>query len=348
MPFERPILPAQIDRARNDLLSRLGLEEVLRRSDMEAYARVIAGEVHGLYGYADYIARNVIIDTADTDYLDRFASIWLTVPRKAATPATGSVTMTTAVGAFIPAGTILVALDGANYETAADATAAGSSTVIAVNAAVAGEAGNREAGQTLSLISPVSGVQPAGVAGEISGGSDTEDDDSLRARLIARIQQPPHGGSADDYHTWALEVPGVTRAWVFPGEMGVGTVTVRFVRDDDVSPIPDSGEVAAVQAYIDALRPVTAQVYVVAPVAIDIDFTIDLSPDTAPIRAAVEAELMDFLRREGAPGATLYRSRMIESISSAAGEFSHVMSVPAADIVLTSSQIPILGTITWL
>jgi uncharacterized phage protein gp47/JayE len=81
----------------------------------------------------------------------------------------------------------------------------------------------------------------------VADGSDEESTDELRARLLARLQNPPHGGNATDYEAWAKEVSGVTRAWSYPLELGAGTVTVRFVRDDDASPIPDAGEVAAVQ-----------------------------------------------------------------------------------------------------
>jgi hypothetical protein len=43
---------------------------------------------------------------------------------------------------------------------------------------------------------------------------------------------------------------------VYPNELGLGTVVVRFVRDLDVGSIfPDAGEVAAVQAKLDAERP---------------------------------------------------------------------------------------------
>lgn len=347
MPFERPALAEQIDRSRNDLLTRLGVDESLRRADKEAYARVIGGAVHGLYGFIDYISRQIIPDTADTEHLDRWASIW-GVPRKAAAAATGQVTFSTTVGAFIPTGTLLKAVDGVDYQTTADATAVSSSTVAAIQAVDAGAAGNRLTGQSLTLVSPISGVQSVAVAGELSGGADIETDDSLRARLISRIQQPPHGGAEHDYIAWALEVAGVTRAWVFPQEMGVGTVTVRFVRDNDVSPIPDSGEVQAVQDYIEARRPVTAQVYVVAPLTYSVNLTIDLNPDTTAIRNAVQAELIDFFRREGAPGSTLYLSRIREAISSAAGEFSHALTAPVADIVLADNQVAQLGTITWL
>ena len=68
-------------------------------------------------------------------------------------------------------------------------------------------------------------------AGGLAAGSDAETDESLRARVLRRIQKPPQGGAGYDYVAWALEVPGVTRAWVYPAEMGLGTVTVRFVRD---------------------------------------------------------------------------------------------------------------------
>ena len=56
-------------------------------------------------------------------------------------------------------------------------------------------------------------------------------------------------GDNDDYVAWATEVPGVTRAWCSPNGMGAGTVVVRFVRDDDDDPIPDSGERVSPGAY---------------------------------------------------------------------------------------------------
>ncbi len=347
MPFNRPALSEQIDRSRNDLLSRLGVDESLRRADKEAYARVIGGEVHGLYGFMDYISRQIIPDSADTDHLERWAGVW-GVPRLQAAAATGVVTFTTTDGAFIPQGTVIKSVDSVDYETAADVTAVGLTADANIVAVTSGAAGNRTAGQSLTLISPISGVQAIAIAGELSGGADIEDDDSLRARLLTRIQQPPHGGSASDYEVWALEVPGVTRAWVFPAEMGLGTVTVRFARDDDASPIPDAGEVTAVQDYVNARRPVTAQVYVVAPVLHSVDLTIDITPDTTPIRDAITAELEDFFRREGAPGSTIYLSRIREAISSAQGEFNHDLTVPAADIVLGATELAQLGTITWL
>lgn len=347
MPFSRPTLQTLTDQARLDLLARLGQDDPLRRSDAEAYARVLGGALHGLYGFIDYVSRQILPDTADIDELLRWCSLY-NIIRKPAAKAIGTATFVTTPGAVIPLGTIVKALDGEEYETLIDGIAVTTSLILDIRAIDAGAAGNRLAGQPLTLITPLAGVQSIATASLLSAGADIESIDSLRARLIFRIQQPPHGGAAADYVTWALAVPGVTRAWVSPLEMGPGTVTLRFVRDDDVSPLPDPAEVAAVQAYIDSVRPVTAQAYVVAPVAQPIDFSIQLFPNTSDIRAGVTAAIQDFIRVEAVPGGTLYRSRLIEAISSAVGENHHVMSVPAADVTSTSNQLAQLGTITWL
>jgi uncharacterized phage protein gp47/JayE len=346
--FSRPSLADIIQRVRNDVLSRLSTDDVLRRADAEVYARVMGGVAHGLYGFIEWLSDQVIYDTAELEYLERWCSIW-GISRKAAAVATGSITFTVQAGSVIPSGTLLQALDGVQYQTTEDAVIAAPTATASVSAVVAAAAGNRATGQSLSLVSPVVGVQTTATAGELSGGADIETDDALRARLLARIQQPPHGGASYDYIAWALEVSGVTRAWVYPAELGLGTVTVRFVRDLDATPIPDAGEVAAVQAFIDVRRPVTAQVTVVAPAAVPINFQIQgLTPSNATVQAAVQAELQDLLLRESVPGGTILLSHIRAAISAAAGETDYVLVSPAANVTNTTGNMSTMGTITWL
>ncbi|MCG3177411.1 MAG: hypothetical protein MOGMAGMI_02385 [Candidatus Omnitrophica bacterium] len=350
MPFSRPDLATLINRAEADIETRLpGADARLRRSNLNVLARVHSGAAHGLYGYLEWIARQVIIDTADGDMLERHASIW-GVARKAASPGVGNVTVTGTNGAIVPADSTLARSDGAQYTTDVEATISGGTATIAVTAVEGGQAGNASAASSLSFDTPIAGVSATATVavGGLTGGADIEADEDLRARLLARIQQPPHGGASYDYVAWALEVPGVTRAWVYPAELGLGTVTVRFVRDDDASPIPDAGEVTAVQDYIDSVRPVTADVTVVAPIAVPLNFTIDLTPDTAAIRAAVEAELRDLLLREAEPGATILLSHIREAVSLASGENDHILTVPAANVTHAVGEMATFGTITWL
>ncbi|ABE45632.1 baseplate J/gp47 family protein [Polaromonas sp. JS666] len=351
MAFTRPSLLQIIERNIADIETRLpGTDARLRRSNLNVIARMLAGAVHGLYGVLDYLSRQVIIDTADAEYLSRWASIW-GVNRKAAARAIGPVTFTGLTGSTVPAGTVLSRADGAEFTVDADATLVAGTATGQLTASVAGAAGNTAAVSALTFVTPVAGVNTGAVvaAGGLVNGSDTEDDASLRERLLARIQETPQGGADFDYVNWAKAVAGVTDAWCYPQELGPGSVTVRFMRyDDTVTGIPDAAEVAAVQAYIDARRPVTAAVTVVAPVAVPLNFTITLTPNTLLVKNAVQAELTDLIRREAVPGGTLLLSHIREAISLAAGETNYVMTVPAADVVLTTGQITTFGAITWL
>ena len=348
--FSRPTLAALVERIRTDVLSRLVSDDALRRTEAEVYSRALAGAVHGLYGYVEWAAKQIIYDTADEEYLVRWASIWK-VLRKVAVAATGDVTFSVQVGAVIPVGTLLQALDGVQYATTAEVTAISTSAVALVAAVEPAAAGNRAAGQTLNLVSPVAGVQTLATAGLLSGGADVETIDSLRDRFLTRIQQPPQGGAKHDYEAWAIEVPGVTRAWVYPQELAANGVTVRFVRDNDgtgAAIIPSAPEVATVQAYIEERAPVTADVTVVAPNAVPLDFVFtDLVPDTTAVRAAVSAELQDLLRRKAVPGGTLLLSQIRAAISAAAGEENYVLASPSADVTNTTGNMSTMGTITW-
>lgn len=349
MPFERPSLQALIERAASDIEARLpGTDARLRRSNLNVLARVHAGGLHGLYGYLAYMALQVMPDTAEAAYLERWASIW-GVLRLPAAYAEGDVKVFGAEGAVLPAGAVLQRADGTQYITTSDATILAGFAVVHVEASAPGTGGNADPGVQLVQTQPVAGidsdaeVQPSG----ISGGTEAENDGALRGRLLSRIQAPPHGGNAADYVGWAREVPGVTRAWCDPLENGPGTVVVRFVRDDDVDFIPSAGEVADVQTHIDDLRPVTANVTVVAPTAVPLDMTITLVPNTAAVRAAVEAELADAIRRDSQPGGTILVSHLREAISVAAGETNHVLTSPAADVTHSTGEIATLGSITW-
>lgn len=348
MAFNRPALTELVNRILAGIRSRLTTEE-MRRSDAEVYARELAGASHGLHGHIDFLAQQILPDTAEAEYLDRMASLWLDQVRKAASAAVGSVTLSGVSGTLCPAGSVLVRADGAEYTTDADVSIAGGVATVAITATVAGVASNDISGTELTFSTPITGINSSATvtAAALTGGADIEADAALAARISARMKEPPHGGARFDYVTWALEVAGVTRAWVYPQELGIGTVTVRFVRDDDASIIPDAAEVTAVQDYIDARRPVTAQLTVVAPIAVALNFTIAVTPNTAAVKAAVEAELTDLLRREAEPGGTILLSHIREAISIAAGETNYTMTAPAADVTHTTGQMATMGTITW-
>lgn len=351
MSFAVPDLATLIDRIAGDIQSRLpGTDARLRRNLLTVLGRAEAGAAKGLYGHQAWIARQIIVDTAESAWLERWASVWGIV-RKAASAATGSATFTGTVGATLPAGTLVARSDGAEFAVDADAAVGADGTVsAALTAQTPGAAGDTDANSTLALVSPVAGIDPDATvdAAAIGGGADLETDAALRARLLSRIQQPPRGGANGDYENWALAVAGVTRVWVTANELGLGTVVVRFVTDDAPGGlIPDAATVQAVADYIDPLRPITADVTVLAPVADALDLTIQLTPNTPDVRTAVEAEIAALLLREAVPGGTILRSHIEEAISIAAGETDHHLLSPLVDVTHGAGHIAVPGTYTW-
>lgn len=349
MPVERDTLPQLIERGAAEFESRLpGVLTRVRNSIIGVINRVLAGGLSALQKYIEYKSEQWWPDHADAENLPDHGARW-GKNRLPAAPATGTVQFSGANGSAIDLGTVVQRSDGVQYATTAAGAIAAGIANIAVQATEAGQLGNAVIGTSLTLTSPIPGVNAVVTAQTaLAGGADVEGIEAWRARILSRIRKPPQGGADYDYEAWALDVPGVTRAWPYPGEQGPGTVVLRFVRDDDASIIPDAGEVAAVQAAIDAVRPVTATTYVLAPIATPQNFSIQLIPDTAATRAAVQAELLALYRREARPGGIMLISHQREAISTSAGETDHVLSVPAANQVHATGQLPTLGVITWL
>lgn len=361
MPFSIPTLPELIARIEQSLATRLGVElPQIRRTNAGVFARVESEAAFTLVEYQRWISQQPIYDTAEAEIMARWASIW-GIDRVGASAAAGDVVFTGTNGTVIPAGTLLQRADGVEYTTDAEATIAAGTATVAVSASAPGAAGNADAAEILDMVSPVAGADSrATVDSGLVGGADAESDDSLRSRLLDRIRTPPHGGNAADYRKWTLETEGVTVArrgpnagdelvWVYPLELGIGTVTVRFMVDDGAGfmRVPTAPEVALVQAHIDSVRPVTADVTVVAPVAEALDIEIALTPDTTAVRAAVEAEIRDLLLREAEPGGTILISHLREAVSIAADETDNAFVSPSADVTHTTGRIAMPGTYTW-
>lgn len=354
MPFARPSLAELVERIEAELSSRLGVGPLQDRGPLRAIGRVFAGIEHALHGHLDFVADQVVPLNAEGEVLERWADLY-GLERLPATKATGDVTFSGTNGSSVGVGVLLTRPDGAKFRTTESGIVAGGTLTLEVQAEVAGAAGNTAATTALSLSTPIAGITAAVVAaGGLVGGEDRESDEELRDRLRDTVSDRPQGGSVADYKAWTLEVGGVTRVWVFPGFLGLGTVGITFAVDDDPSgPVPSAPQVAAVQARIDDptrrdSRPVTADVTVFAAVATPVDFTIELTPDTQAVRDAVEANLRDLIFRDAAPGGTLLLSRIREAISTAAGEEDHELTVPSADVDFDTGELPTLGTITWV
>lgn len=350
MPFTVPTLKQIRSRVRDDVTSRLpGADAAVPNSNLRVIAEANSGLALLQHAYLQWIGRQLMADTAEEEWLERHANLWLLRGRKPATFAAGTVTLTGTAGTPVPAGTAL--LYGSHlYETVAPITVGEAATAVDVEAVTAGAAPSLETGGTLRLKTALAGINPVATVTATTPGIDEESDDDLRLRVLDRMRKPPMGGDADDYVAWTLEVPGVTRAWVAPREMGVGTVTLRFMMDDlRAGGFPSSDDLDIVAAYLDTVRPVTVKdLFVVAPIAEPINLAIgNLSIDTTAVRAGIAASVADMLRRRAAPGQTIWRSWVSEAISTASGEDHHDLTFDN-HVMPSPGHIAVPGVITYV
>lgn len=363
MAFQRPTLDQLIERVKTDIKGGLNLVNVARRSFINVISRAIAGMAHLLYSYLTWISKQVFPDTAELEYLERWASIW-GVTRSESTFAELNIIITGSETGVVPAGTVYQREDGFQYTLDAEIIiGAGGSETGKVIASESGSNGDLDIGTVITLLSPIANVDSeATVDSVVVDADDAESDDSLRARLINRLQLPPLGGSANDYIQWALAVPGVTRAWVLPLYLGAGTVGVSFVTDNDDPIIPSPAKVDEVQDYIDFLKPVTALVTVFAPTEAPMDLVIKIKPNTTEVQDNITAELEDLVKRDATlagsykgPGETndgsILLSKIRQAISIAVGledfEIDTINGQTPANVIPAQGELITLGTITW-
>lgn len=352
MAFDRPTLDQLITRTTDDVSSRVtgNTGNVLRRSVLGVLARVFAGLAHLLHGHLDWLSRQLFPDTAEAENLERWAAVW-GVSRNAATFATGTVIFTGVEGAAVPTNTLVALSDGQRYGVVTGGVISGGSVELSVTAIEAGLAGNVEAGVTVSIVGGLVDIDTAATVGSdgMTGGLDAETDDGLRERLLTRVQQPPAGGAKHDYDAWAKEVTGVKRVWVYPERSGVGTVVVGVEGEVRTGThLAETSLIDAVQAHIDEMRPVTAQVGVFPPIIQPLNVTVSVTPDTPAVRAAVEAELADMLDRSASPGGIVPISHFYEAISIASGEQDNALISPSANVQADPDSVLVLGTVTWV
>jgi uncharacterized phage protein gp47/JayE len=368
MPFARPTLTALRDQSIEDITSSgvPGLTGLLRNAVLRVLAWCMAGLAYAVYGYADWIARMGVPFTALDEYLYAWAALIGVYP-KDATAAAGAASFTGNPGTVLPLGTPLARQDGTPYETTGEGTVdiAGIVTV-PIGATLKGAFTNCDDATPISIAQSVAGINSGGATlGPTTGGADQETNDELRTRMLAKYRAPPQGGAATDYVLWALEVPGVTRAWCTGDALGPGTVILYPMLDDaeaahggfpqgtdgvagaETRATPAAtGDQLVVADSIYPRQPVTALVYVVAPTPYPVDVTLlALESDTAEIEAAILAALDDAFLVIGEPGGTVYPSQLYQAILATPGVLHFTMSAPALPVVAPAGALPVMGAL---
>lgn len=364
MPFARPTLTALRNQAVEDITTSgvPGLDGLLRNAVLRVLAWVMSGLAYSVYGYLDWISRESVPFTATDEFLYAWAAL-VGIYQKDSSPASGFAEFTGTAGLTLPSGTALTRQDAVPYTTTADAAvdATGLLTVPIV-AAINGAGTNCDAGVPIGIDTPIAGINGGGVTSSpLAGGADQETQADLRTRMLWRYAQPPMGGSASDYIAWALEVPGCSRAWiqasggqvqVYPMFDVANAADGGFPQGSDGCATEESrgpaatGDQLLVANHIWPVQPVTALVFVAAPVPLAVDVTIaSLDPSTVEMENAILASLQDAFLIIGEVAGTVYPSQLYAAISATPGVIRFDMTSPAAPITAPAGALPVMGTL---
>ena len=309
-----------------------------------------AAQLWGLYGQCGWVDRQGFPQTAQGEYLDLHAQL-RGVERREATAAEGVLRFTVdAAGAAdreIAAGTVCMTAGLTRFETIEAGTLEAGETSVDIRARAleAGSAGNVAAGTILQMaVAPV-GVSRCTNPAAFTGGTDREDDETLRARVLETYRRLPNGANAAFYQQGALSFDEVAAAAVIPRPRGVGSVDVVV---STAAGAPSAELLEELEDYFEARREIAVDVQVRAPEMETVDVTVQVAAeegqDAQAVQDAVEAALRGWFdgRRLGQ---SVLRAALGELVFHVEGVANYALTAPAADVAVEVDVLPRLGTL---
>lgn len=323
-----------------DMLSRI-TTDVDRREGSIIYdslapcAYQLAQTYFNLNNFIDLVSG----DTAVAEYLDRTVADYGLEPRKSATYAIRKITTS---------GVVDIGTRWGISDTSYTITALISLNVYSATCGQSGEIGNTYGG-ALENIDNVSGIT-ASLTDIITSGQDEETDDNLRERFYIYLQRPSTSGNAFNYREWALDVPGVGDAKIFPLWNGAGTVKVLIINSNmEIDILLET----VVADYIETVRPIGATVTVDSPgeklIIITANIVLDGSDTYANIVTAFTASLADYLKSLVFEVYSVSYAKIGSLLLLTYGVSDYntlLVNGGTANITILDTEIPLVGAIT--
>lgn len=221
-------------------------------SDWWVLCTAVGNELAVVQANAVIKADEQMPDTATGVGLARIASI-LGLAAQPAGGSVGSVVITCSADTPIPVGHELLDTSGLRYRVTTGGTYSNGASV-PIEAVDTGFATNHAEGDVLTWkqAPPFCDTKVTVDVGGLVNGIDAEDDEALRARVLAVLQTPPGSGNWEHVAEIAEEAdPRVQKAFVHPAALGPSTIRIVVVaaptstsQDRDVDATVLSGTVA--------------------------------------------------------------------------------------------------------
>lgn len=313
--------------------------EINADCDMAVRMYAAAVQVESLYIYNDWVLKQCFPQTASGEYLDLHAELRGT-ERKAAEKAKGEISFSVkspaAADVAVPAGTVCMTAAGVMFKTEEAGTIKAGSISCTVPAAAlnGGADGNVMADTVVFMTNPPVGVYACKNEKPFSGGSDAEDDDSLRARVLELYKSLPNGANRGWYEKMVSGVPGVGKVRVSRGTGGPGNIDIIITGTDGM---PSDELISQVKQRLEDVRELCVDIDVRRPdevkSSIEVEIEVDTGFDGQAVKEEVAAGLKKAINR-AALGSKVKLADIGECVYHVPGVINYKIVSPVADISL--------------
>lgn len=318
-------------------------------------------EMAQLYLALDFVFTATYVNSAPREYLIKRAADRSIFP-KAATPAV----LRAKMNMNVPVGTRF-SLEDINFVVIKQLGIDGEDYDHLVECETAGTVGNGYAGELIP-IDYVEGLTRAETDGIYSAGTDEEDTEIFRARVIESMRSIAFGGNVADYKNKAMSFDGVGQVKVLPIWNGAGTVKLILMSSNLNSPTISDDRIASIKNAIDptekqgqgyGLAPIGHTVTVVSVKEKDVNVSMKAELKTGVEQSAAMADITgiinDYFRElsaewENKDNITVrishIESRVLERCNSVEDiEIGTTANGETKSLILEKDEIPKLGTL---
>ena len=202
-------------------------------SDEYVSATAVANEISVVSANTQIMGDQLMPDSATGTFLDRICKNY-GITRRTASGSNGLVTVVLSANSLVPFGSQLIDSQGLRFQVSIGGTYTNTAPLnqVPLTAIDTGKATNHVAGDVLRWVTgpPYSNNNVTVSVGGLNQGIDGEDDETLRARLLSRLQNPPGAGNWNQVAALAQAAStNVQAAFVYPAANGPATVHVAVV-----------------------------------------------------------------------------------------------------------------------
>lgn len=319
--------------------------------DLAARIYALAAQIYALQVQGEWVRKQSFPQTAEGEYLDRHAQM-RGLERKPAACAQGVVRIGVAESANylrgIPKGTVLMTEDRIRFKTTKTGLiGSGEMWVdVPVQAEQPGTSGNVPAGAiTRFAVTPVSALTCIN-AEDCTGGTDEEDDEALRGRVLESFRMLSNGANAAYYRQLLMSDSAVAQAVVVPRPRGVGSADVYVSTPGGW---PGYETLDRLQRLVDEQREIAVDVQVKMPdwwtQPVKIQVAVKPGYDAEEVKERVKTAIAGYFTGD-LLGQDILRAKLGSLVYGCEGVENYNILAPKEDVAVNETEMVILGELT--